>query len=695
MGGPESFEKAAQGHNGAAKPVVKDSRFADFETNPRWRLPSKRHARVKVDKRFSRMLRDDDFARKAKVDRYGRPLQSQSEKSRLKRLYNFDENDEPDDDDEVVRELKRVKQSYDPIRDGGYGSSSDSSSEEDEADEEGVEEKVVETAPDSKVPMGEISSRIAVVNLDWDHIRAADLMAVFSSFLPSGGSLIDVSIYPSEFGKERMEREEFEGPPKEIFTSKTSKPSATDHAEEEEIEDNADDNEGDNEENIKRSIIKPDNGEDFDSAKLRDYQLERLRYFYAILACSSTSVAKSIYDAVDGTEYLSSSNFFDLRFVPDGTEFSADKARDSCQKIPEVYKPNEFVTTALQHSRVKLTWDADDLVRKEAQARAFRGGRKEIDENDLKAYLGSDSSDDNDDDQQTAGHQSVTEDGKPSKKEAEKQKMRALLGLSTEPVKSSKNETPVGDMQITFTSGLSENQPNGSVFVNEPDETTVEKYVRKEKERKQRRKDKSRQVKDGDDHTEVANLPAEAPPEEEDLGFDDPFFAANEDDTKSASARRKEERRQRRAERELEEAASANQRRELELLMVDDKEAGVKHFNLDEIEKAQKRSKKNKKAKYRKAEGTLQPESDDFEMNVDDPRFSRIFENHEYAIDPSNPRFRKTEGMQALLDEGRKRREQTKGERRETRKSDAKVSNKQPRDPNDLRRLVEKVRHGK
>lgn len=692
MRGSESFDNDAQGRNGAAKPVIKDPRFADFETNPRYRLPSKRHTHVKVDKRFSRMLRDDDFARKAKVDRYGRPLQSHSEKSRLKRLYNFDEDDEPDDDTEVQKELKRVKKTYDPIRDGGYGSSSDSSSEEDVPDEEEVEEKVVEIAPHAKVPMGEISSRIAIVNLDWDHIRAADLMAVFSSFLPSGGSLTDVSIYPSEFGKERMEREEFEGPPKEIFMSATSKRNNMEHAEEAEIEDF---NEDDNEDNIKRSIIKPDNGEDFDSAKLRDYQLERLRYFYAILTCSSASVAKSIYDAVDGTEYLSSSNFFDLRFVPDGTDFSSDKARDSCQRIPAGYRPNEFVTTALQHSRVKLTWDADDLVRKEAQARAFRGGQKEIDENDIKAYLGSDSSDDNDDDQQLAGHHSVSEDGKQSKKEAEKQRMRALLGLGAEPVKLSKSENPVGNMQITFTSGLSENRPNGSVFVNEPEETTVEKYVRKEKERKQRRKDKYRHVKDGDGQIRAANPPDEGPAEDEDLGFDDPFFAANEDDTVSASARRKEERRQKRAEREREEAASANQRRELELLMIDDKEAGVKHFNLDEIEKAQKRSKQNKKLKYRKAEGTSQADDDGFEMTVDDPRFSRIFENHEYAIDPSNPRFRKTEGMKALLEEGRRRREQNKGEGLGTGKSEAKAIRKPPRDPSDLRRLVDKVRHGK
>lgn len=678
---------------GAEQPIIKDPRFANFQTNPRYRLPSKRHNHVKVDKRFSRMLQDDDFARKAKVDRYGRPLQAQAEKNRLKRLYAFDEDDQPDDDAEVERELKRVKKTFDPIRDGGYGSSSDSSSEE-EIEEEEAEEIPVDIQSKQDVPMGEISSRIAVVNLDWDNIRATDLMAVFTSFLPPGGRLTDVSVYPSEFGRERMEREEFEGPPKGIFLSGKSRPAEKERSDESgegEIE------EDENDDAIKQAIVKPDEGNDFDASKLREYQLERLRYFYAVLACSSAEVAKSIYDAVDGTEYLSSANFFDLRFVPDDTEFSMDKPRDSCQAIPEGYTPNDFVTTALQHSKVKLTWDADDIVRKEAQAKAFRGGQKEIDENDLKAYLGSDSSEaEEDSDQQNNNEKLVKGTGKQSRKEAERQRMRALLGLGAESTKASRSDKPVGDMQITFSAGLSEDRPKGSVFVNEPEETTVDKYVRKERERKQRRKEKSRQANDGVEPSQTLDQqPETSRAEAEDLGFDDPFFAAAEDDPASASTRRKEERRQRKAEREQEDAASANQRRELELLMVDDKEAGVKHFNMDEIEKAQKRSKKNKKSQRRLAKGALQPEDDDFKINVNDPRFSRLFENHEYAIDPTNPRFRNTEGMKTLLEEGRKRRGQSQGEKHEMDGVNSKDDIKQSDGKSDLRRLAEKVKGGK
>jgi hypothetical protein len=643
------------------------------------------------------MLRDKDFSRNAAVDRYGRKLARDDTKKQLERFYRLEdeegegkEDDEDDvdvvsaagsvdDDDEVVKELQRVekkkKRDYDPARDGGFSESSsseESSSEEEEDDEANVEGDVDDVEfPDKKqsdVPLGEVTNRIAVVNLDWDNIRAEDLMAVFSSFV-TGGRISQVSIYPSEFGKERMEREEMEGPPREIFAS------AHDDDEEEELDDEDDEEEDENEdsegedEKIKKSIVKEDEGNEFNTTQLRQYQLERLRYYYAIVEFASKETAKQAYDSIDGTEYLSSANFFDLRFVPDDTDFSDDKPREQCRRIPDGYRPTEFVTDALQHSKVKLTWDADDKVRKEAQAKAFRGGRKDIEENDLKAYLASDSSDgdDDDDDEEEGGVEIVdtTTDttSKPSKKEAERQRMRALLGLKEEPAaKPSKEKGPVGDMEITFTSGLAGEPSRESVFENEPviEETTVEKYIRKQRERRKLRKEKLKTPKRDDEATTADNVRDDeeaqqtVAAEEKDLGFDDPFF--NEPEGKIKAGQRKEERRKKREERAAEEAAVATKRAELELLMVDDQSAGMKHFNMNEIEKAEKRARKKGKkgrSKHRDDQTTV---NDDFEMDVKDPRFANMYDSHEFAIDPTNPKFKGTSGMKAVLEESRKRR---------------------------------------
>lgn len=56
------------------------------------------------------------------------------------------------------------------------------------------------------------TSRFAVCNLDWDRVKAADIMILLSSFCPRGGSVRQVTIYPSEYGKKRMAEEERLGP---------------------------------------------------------------------------------------------------------------------------------------------------------------------------------------------------------------------------------------------------------------------------------------------------------------------------------------------------------------------------------------------------------------------------------------------------------------------------------------------------
>jgi NUC153 domain len=690
MAQPLSKKRKVKDHDGPshAQPGITDPRFSNIQSDPRYRLPSKRRAHVKVDKRFSHMLRDDDFGRKAKVDRYGRPLEDDSERKRLKKRYEFE--DDIDDDNAVQQELKRVEKVYDPIRDGGFSESSsdESSSEEDDAGVAQEDQHVtLGNQQYEDVPMGDVSSRVAVVNLDWDNIRAADLMAVFSSFLPSGGRLLKVSIYPSQFGKERMAREETEGPPKEIFAS-VKGISAEQAA--------GDDD--DDEQQIKDPIVQADAGEDFDSAALRQYQLQRLQYFYAVLTFSSPETAQAVYDAIDGTEYLTTANFFDLRFIPDGTDFSDVNARDECEKIPDRYKPNEFVTDALQHSNVKLTWDTEDASRKEAQAKAFRGSRKDIDENDLKAYLGSDSSSDEEarvDNEAIIGSSS-------SRKEQERQKMRSLLGLDAEPKRKIKSDVgPVGDLQITFSSGLSgANNTKKSVFENEPEleETTVERYARKERERRQKRKERMKQGRDGaSGAVDVAIVGKSTDERPEDLGFDDPFFTAPEHDKTSAAKMRKEERLRKRTEREAEEASAAAQRSELELLMVDDNHEGkgMRHFDMNEIEREERKAKKKGKKSKSQKEGQTpkEPQSVGFEINTQDSRFARLYENHEYAIDPTNPRFKGTEGMKALLEEGRKYKNKIKDSREDgPKKATRESSSMSKTEADDVKKLVEKVK---
>jgi hypothetical protein len=54
--------------------------------------------------------------------------------------------------------------------------------------------------------------QLAAMDLDWDHVRAVDIFAALRSFLPAGGAVKCVTVYPSDYGLERMEQDARSGP---------------------------------------------------------------------------------------------------------------------------------------------------------------------------------------------------------------------------------------------------------------------------------------------------------------------------------------------------------------------------------------------------------------------------------------------------------------------------------------------------
>lgn len=698
------------------------------------------------------MLHDEDFHRRAKIDRYGRRVDDNTGKQALQRLYAEEDEASSDDqqpsltanpnaesgeEDEVVeRELLRAsraqkarKSGHDPARHGGFsssGSETDTSDEEEEYDSEQVDEDVEQAEAfgpqdHAPVPLGEITRRIAVVNLDWDNVRAVDLMVVASSFKPSEGDIERVSVYPSEFGRERMQREEVEGPPAEVFRSMQREPL-------EESSGEGSSSEVSNRANSRslQATQERESAKDLDTTALRRYQLDRLRYYYAVVCCTTASVAKALYDNMDGREYLSSANFFDMRFVPDEVSFSEDEPRDECTKVPQGYRPTEFVTDALQHSKVRLTWDEDDKERKDVQKRAFGRSGMDVEANDMLAYVASASSEDD-----SEGEADVKETvntrakfgidvpieaedrtTKPRSKTDRADALRAALGLPEKDLRkprSLESGKPVGNLQITFTAGLSADKSD-SVFVNAPEETTREKYLRKQRERKARRKARGKQG-DGQD-TSTAEPPAVQTAEantaatDADDGFDDPFFDdpefANRNAVKQA---RKAERQKQQQERRADEDSRASERAELELLMADEnaqRGGRIQHFDMSEVAKLEKERKRKKKGKAGRGlldEPAAGKDGDGalgFNVDVNDPRFAKVFESHDYAIDPNDPRYKGTGGMRALLEEGRRRR----GKKRQLEEAvpDSHADEPSRKKPNErhndqeLNRLLHKVR---
>lgn len=127
--------------------------------------------------------------------------------------------DETDDDED---ELLDVNIQVDLARgEGNVSSSDDDESEDDEEKEELDEDETIASLMGTN-SWGELdrgakrvewaSRRIAICNLEWDRLKAEDLMIVLNSSKPEGGKVESVAIYLSDFGAENMEEENVKGP---------------------------------------------------------------------------------------------------------------------------------------------------------------------------------------------------------------------------------------------------------------------------------------------------------------------------------------------------------------------------------------------------------------------------------------------------------------------------------------------------
>jgi len=261
------------------------------------------------------------------VDKYGRKLSKTHEEDNLKRFYRLAEDGK---DDIKAGNVQGVTKSIDYARgevllessdeeDGQAAGDTEESSQNDadeilrlggsddeldiDLDEDifaeldaqvsmyaKVSENLEEKEEKQDIGVANRTRRLAVVNLDWEYVRASHLYKIFSCLVSpiaphipvttsqsvgrvnpkkgkggaspiARGTVVSVRVFPSEFGKARMAKEEREGPPAEIFKKKRK----------------------DLEEINERTVYEFGDGDEYNDDALRRYQLERLRW-----ACESS-----------------------------------------------------------------------------------------------------------------------------------------------------------------------------------------------------------------------------------------------------------------------------------------------------------------------------------------------------------------------------------------------------------------------
>ncbi len=442
---------------------MEDDRFKDIYNAPLFQKMARMTSNAKLgdeDSRFSALKSDKfDFV-PGKVDKYGRRNQKGKE-DKTKKSQFFDKNQNKSNKSTGAEKrldyLTRLSR-------GEISGDSSSSSEDDDSDEDDIanksNKKALVDSVDGRVEeeddiseeevehIEDATTRLAIQNCDWMHIKAEDLFVVLQSFCPSGQVVKSVQIYPSNFGLERMALEEKYGPAvvwkeadevedndseSENDDSRVQKKhtlqsiNSDDDDEKEEEEDNDDDDDDDDENDfgqreedetrvknkkkekgdffrrsgsigiVLQSSENNDHDDDdedgnkkgttLDEFKLREYELAKMKYYFAVAEFDSPQTAETVYAELDGLEFASSSMLLDLRFIPDEVSFKDRIQKDYADTIPADYVPSDFIVQVLQQTKVECTWDAGDPDR---EARLNNTSRwRDLAESDFQQYIAS------------------------------------------------------------------------------------------------------------------------------------------------------------------------------------------------------------------------------------------------------------------------------------------------------------------
>ena len=281
---------------------------------------------------------------------------------------------------------------------------------------------------------------------------------------------------------------------------------------------------------------------------------------------------------------------------------------------------------------MKLTWDDDDPERTRVTRRTL--SKKEIDEIDFKDLIVSASSED---------------EGETSTKDV--QKLRALL------LSGNEENLPEGwggtkhdkadEMEITFTPGLSGEVNNGAK-TGPDDETTLERYQRKERERKRAKKAARRERFEGKEDTATSTSKKTKKIDDEFFGDgsgSDDVDESDHSDTKRAhSGSFKAKKRGKDKDKRSKDPTSVEAATDAELSLIMDASTmdKQKHFDMADIIRSERRAEKSGKKHHSKrkradadGEGTQEP----VEINLEDPRFRNVYSDPRFAIDPTNPQY--------------------------------------------------------
>jgi hypothetical protein len=629
------------------KPTT-DPRFFSMHTNPTFSRPKKQSNKVKIDERFQAVLTDERFraAEGGKVDRYGRRREKKDNKEELDKFYHVDEEDadsgeeeegsskeeeEEEEEEEEGQDPEAHKKSSKVSRDDASadgrvlesgkpellsmsrtdmqsrvdylnkmargelsGESSSEESDEESGVSDGLDGESSDDELDEPVPTGEESSRLAIQDCDWNNMKAVDLLALCSSFCPAGESIKKCTVYPSDYGLERFKKEERFGPVPFLKEAEERLGPSAGKASDGHIKDRTragivmetEDQDGD--------------GEGFNPEVLRAYEIQRRKYYFAIVDCGSKRAASAIYAEVDNMEFETSSIKLDLRFVPDDVSFAGRVIRDEASVVPGDYSVPTFIFKALQQSRVDCTWDEAEEDRKKLLPGS--GLWSETKEEEFEAYIESSGSDDD------------SSDEEKTREKIARARKALLSGLVSDPEE-----------------GGSDDQESGTEENKEELDSPVDTHeVQEIPQGKGSAKNKGKGKGKGKVRGKGKDVELSA-------AENDDFFMEEDKEAEASH---------------------------LEEVMGGEGEESARDYDMVALEREEKMKGKKLRGRRKRKEEMREPAAGrGFEVDVQDTRFAAVItgEDGRFGIDRTAPEFKETEGMRKILETQRKIRKESTG----------------------------------
>lgn len=417
-----------------------------------------------------------------------------------------------------------------------------------------------------------------------------------------------------------------------------------------------------------------EDGDDYHMEKLRQYQLNRLKYYYAVIECNSVQAADKLYAECDGLEYESTATKLDLRFIPDDMAFD-DEPKEVCSEMPDFgkYKPRLFTTTALQQAKVELTWDENDVSRVELNEKVNTGKLSEIPDAELRKFVAYSSEEEDEEVEEEGGADSDNEEkikeendtksetnGKKSKKSNKKVDRIAKYKNLLNEINAKEEAKKKNRIEMEF----SWNIDNSKKDEKKESESNIElapfeKIIEKKREKKLERKKQLRELKKSQNEAADSGSDDDLP---DGIDLNDPYFAEEFANGDFAPAKTKTKAKKKQAAHtnsgDSDDDADEENQKYLEL-MIDDDDNDKAHFSLKKIQERENESKTAKKRrknlKHKKNVDKKPVVEDNFQMDVHDSRFGAIYSSHLFNIDPTDSHYRKTKAMETLIHEKLKR----------------------------------------